>query len=153
MNPYDTLAMVIRRRNIGMIGAQAGAVRPLRGGTATWEPTRTTPPVWSPARAVEALQTTGKTLTQFSNTIKTNNLTAASRNNSRRRAGRAQGTSTRCSRCSGRRTYRRIRPMRSSSRAYRVSQNNLRASVSRGTAPIKSRPSRTGDGAHPRALN
>lgn len=43
--------------------------------------------------------------------------------------------------------------MRSSFRAYQVSQNNLRASVSREMALIKSRPSKTGDGAHPRALN
>ena len=153
MNPFDSLTMAIRMRYSAMIERRVGIVaRPPRGRKASLEPMKTTPLASLRAQARGERRTTDKTSTQFSNTIKTNNLTEA-RNNSRRRAGRAHGTRKHCSRSSARRTSRRIHLMLSSFRAYRVNRSNRQASVSREMALIKSRPSKTGGGAHPRALN
>ena len=155
MNPFESLARAIRMHDNGKMNERrAGLVaRPPRGRKASLEPTKTTPRASSQAQARGERRTTDKTAMQSSNTTETNNLTEASRNNSRQRAGRAHGTRKPCCRSSARRTSRRIHLMPSSFRAYQINQNNHQASVSREMALIKSRRSKTGGGAHPRALN
>lgn len=152
MNHYGSPRLVMKRWSRSRMEERASnTLSALDAEMPSRWPRKTTAPASSLARPPETSRTTGKTSTPFNNTIKTNNSTAGSQSNNRLRAGRAQGTSTHCSKCNAQRTSRKTRLTRSSSRAYRVNQNNRQASVSQEMAPIKSQPSKSGGGAHRKA--
>jgi hypothetical protein len=130
-----------------------GAQHRLRDRKLILGPMTITQAVSSPVRPLGTHKTMAKISMLFINTIKISRSTAESQDNRYLAAKRVKGTSKPCSKCNGRRTSKRIRHMRSNFRVYQVNPNNLQASVSEGMALIKNRPSRTGGGAHQKALS